>query len=79
MSALGQKHTSDCRPLMSALPPKADIVKHRANVRFGSKADSYTAANSRYSIMSSARIASVPSSQLGSDQSDGIIRRFNCL
>jgi hypothetical protein len=25
MSALGQKQTSDWRPLMSALPPKADI------------------------------------------------------
>jgi hypothetical protein len=25
MSALGQKQTSDCRPLMPALPPKADI------------------------------------------------------
>jgi hypothetical protein len=25
MSALGQKQTSDCRPLMSAIPPKADI------------------------------------------------------
>src|ERR1700746_920207 len=24
MSALGQKRTSDCRPLMSALPPKAE-------------------------------------------------------
>jgi len=27
MSALGQKQTSDGRPLMSALPPKADIVR----------------------------------------------------
>ena len=26
MSALDQKQTSDCRPLMSALPPKADIA-----------------------------------------------------
>jgi hypothetical protein len=25
MSALGQKQTSDCRLLMSAIPPKADI------------------------------------------------------
>jgi hypothetical protein len=39
MSALGQKQTSDCRPLMSALPPKADIrggtlamaARHRNN------------------------------------------------
>jgi hypothetical protein len=27
MSALGQKQTLDWRPLMSALPPKADIEK----------------------------------------------------
>jgi hypothetical protein len=27
MSALGQKRTSDCRPLMSAIHPKADIGK----------------------------------------------------
>jgi hypothetical protein len=25
MSALGQKQTSDCRPLMSAIHPKADM------------------------------------------------------
>jgi hypothetical protein len=30
MSALGQKQTSDWRPLMSALPPKADIVQQLA-------------------------------------------------
>jgi hypothetical protein len=41
---LGQKQTSDCRPLMSALPPKADIVQHGANVRFVPTADSCTAA-----------------------------------
>jgi hypothetical protein len=29
MSALGQKQTSDWRPLMSALPPKADIAGMR--------------------------------------------------
>jgi hypothetical protein len=34
MSALGQKQTLDGRPLMSALPPKADIAEHGANVRF---------------------------------------------
>jgi hypothetical protein len=33
MSALGQKQTSDCRLLMSALPPKADITEHRRHVR----------------------------------------------
>jgi len=39
MSALGQKQTSVWRPLMSALPPKADIVQHGGNVRFVPKAD----------------------------------------
>jgi hypothetical protein len=34
MSALGQKQTSDSRLVMSALPPKADIVRHGGNVRF---------------------------------------------
>jgi hypothetical protein len=34
MSALGQKRTSDCRPLMSALPPKADIAERNWDVRF---------------------------------------------
>jgi hypothetical protein len=34
MSALGQKQTSDCRPLMSALPPKADVDQHDYDVRF---------------------------------------------
>jgi hypothetical protein len=34
MSALGQKQTSDWRPLMSALPPKADIAEHHRDVRF---------------------------------------------
>jgi hypothetical protein len=33
-SALGQKQTSDCRPLMSALPPKADIDARSLDVRF---------------------------------------------
>jgi hypothetical protein len=31
---LGQKQTSDCRPLMSAIPPKADIPQSRLDVRF---------------------------------------------
>jgi hypothetical protein len=39
MSALGQKQTLDCCPLMSALPPKADMVQHGGNVRFVPKAD----------------------------------------
>jgi hypothetical protein len=39
MSALGQKQTSDCRLLMSALPPKADIAARQADVRFVPKAD----------------------------------------
>jgi hypothetical protein len=34
MSALGQKRTSDWRPLMSALPPKADIGRRALDVRF---------------------------------------------
>ena len=34
MSALGQKRTSDQRPSMSALPPKADIGSTCQDVRF---------------------------------------------
>jgi hypothetical protein len=34
MSALGQKQTLDWRPLMSALPPKADIDQMQLDVRF---------------------------------------------
>jgi hypothetical protein len=30
---LGQKQISDCRPLMSALPPKADIRSGGIDVR----------------------------------------------
>jgi len=33
-SALGQKQTSGCRLLMSALPPKADIETRSRDVRF---------------------------------------------
>jgi hypothetical protein len=39
MSALGQKRTWDCRSLMSALPPKADIGTQSRNVPFVPKAD----------------------------------------
>jgi hypothetical protein len=39
MSALGQKQTSDWRPLMSALPPKADIAGRDLDVRFVPLAD----------------------------------------
>jgi hypothetical protein len=39
MSALGQKRTLDCRLLMSALPPKADIAGRQSDVRFVPKAD----------------------------------------
>jgi hypothetical protein len=39
MSALGQKQTSDWQPLMSALPPKADIAGRQLNVRFVPKGD----------------------------------------
>jgi hypothetical protein len=33
MSALGQKQTSDSRPVMSALPPKADVAERAYDVR----------------------------------------------
>jgi hypothetical protein len=39
MSALGQKQTLDWRPLMSALPPKADMVQLGDDVRFVPQAD----------------------------------------
>jgi hypothetical protein len=39
MSALGHKQTSDWRPLMSALPPTADIRERVLDVCFGPKAD----------------------------------------
>src|SRR5262249_18918516 len=39
MSALGQKRTSHQVRVMSALPPKADIVQHHCDVRFVPKAD----------------------------------------
>jgi hypothetical protein len=44
MSALGQKQTLDCRPSMSALPPKADIARRQLDVRFVPEADSCSAA-----------------------------------
>jgi hypothetical protein len=34
MSAFGQKQTLDWRPLMSALPPKADIAEHCRHARY---------------------------------------------
>ena len=43
MSALGQKQTSHQVRVMSALPPKADIVQHGANVRFVRRAQPVTA------------------------------------
>ena len=39
MSALGQKQTLDCRPLMSAIHPQADMDGYSPNVRFVPKAD----------------------------------------
>jgi hypothetical protein len=39
MSALGKKRTSNSQPVMSALPPKADIGKVHWDVRFVPKAD----------------------------------------
>ena len=54
-SALGQKQTSAWRSLMSALPPKADIVQHGGNVRFVPEADMQGSEEHHYSITSSAR------------------------
>ena len=39
MSALGQKQTLQSVRPMSALPPKADMNRHRCDVRFVPKAD----------------------------------------
>jgi hypothetical protein len=39
MSALGHKRTLEHPPIMSALPPKADIVPDDRDVRFVTKAD----------------------------------------
>ena len=39
MTGLGQKRTFGPSVAMSALPPKADIVRHGGNVRFVPKAD----------------------------------------
>jgi hypothetical protein len=44
MSALGQKRTFQQVPVMSALPPKADITERDRDVGFVPKADSCTAA-----------------------------------
>jgi hypothetical protein len=53
MSALGQKQTSDWRPLMSALPPKADIGQRDWDVRFVPKAEVGNLANPRSITISS--------------------------
>jgi hypothetical protein len=39
MSALGQKQTWRLDVAMSALPPKADMVEHRCDVRYVPEAD----------------------------------------
>ena len=39
MSASGHTRTLKRFRLMSALPPKADIVQHNRDVRFGSRVD----------------------------------------
>jgi hypothetical protein len=44
---LGQKQTLDSRPLMSALPPKADIGSTCQDVRFVPKADILVARRQR--------------------------------
>jgi hypothetical protein len=55
MSAFGQKQTFPRVRLMSALPPKADIVRHGGNVRFVPQVDSCIAAKTPvHSINSSA-------------------------
>jgi hypothetical protein len=55
MSALGQKQTLDWRPLMSAIPPKADIDGRSPDVRFVPEADIlHCGKRRRYSITSSA-------------------------
>jgi hypothetical protein len=48
MSEVAQKQTSYRRPLMSALPPKADIGTQPRDVRFVPKADSCTAAKAQH-------------------------------
>jgi hypothetical protein len=54
MSALGQKQTSNSQPVMSALPPKADIDERDCHVRFVPKADIlHCGIQCRYSITSS--------------------------
>jgi hypothetical protein len=45
MSGLGQKQILEYFRIMSALPPKADMVQRGHDVRFVPKADSCTAAN----------------------------------
>ena len=47
MSALGQKQTSEHVRVMSALPPKADIVDAMRKVRFVPKADMVAFPNRR--------------------------------
>jgi hypothetical protein len=39
MSALGQKQTFAVQNVMSALPPKADILRCRSDLRYGPEAD----------------------------------------
>jgi hypothetical protein len=57
MSALGQKQTSDQRPSMSALPPKADIAGRQLDVRFVARSRlMHRNKMSHYSITSSARV-----------------------
>src|SRR6516164_10248248 len=60
MSALGQKQTLVCRPLMPALPPKADMAGRQLDVRFVPKADIHALQqSSRYSSTSSAATSRV--------------------
>jgi hypothetical protein len=59
MSGVGQKRTWRGQIAMSALPLKADIPRSNLDVSFGPKADSCSAAKSRYSITSSVNDSSV--------------------
>jgi hypothetical protein len=43
-----KKQTSDCRPLMSALPPKADIAERDWDVRFVPQPDEVQSYSASY-------------------------------
>ena len=57
---LGRKRPSKRFHPMSALPPKADIIRHGGNVRFVPLSDICTEHEVRYSITSSASESKLP-------------------